>query len=408
MQVYIQEIMNLSKGVRRFILSESLLGISIGLYSMVFNLHLLEMGLTEVEIGEILSSGTLVMGIIAIPAALFANRFGRKKILTIGISLMAVGYLGIGLGVNYLTFFIFQIIYSIGITLLITSEIQLIYSYCSKRKEETIAFSLLFSMFTLFTGLGTLLGGVLPMWIGGYTTIYQSSILIASLLVFIVALIRGVLLPKEKIIIIKKAISFNFRGIFNKFSNKALWLFSIYIFFIGMAYSFLNPYHNIIVKFRFDWSDLEVSLLLAVNGFFLFLGSFFLPILLDKIAFKKLYFLIYFVNILLSILLFFALPVSLFVTFFLIRGGSFTMLSNLVDSQSMQAINEEDRNLFAGMRSVTRSIGSALAAYLSGIILAAKNFSLPFLLSAILLIISYLFFIKWIYPILKDNDVIIE
>ena len=97
-----------------------------------------------------------------------------------------------------------------------------------------------------------------------------------------------------------------------------------------------------------------------------------------------------------------------FIVFFLIRGGSFTMLSNLIDSQSMQAIKEEERNLFAGMRSVSRSVGSALASYIAAFILASKNFSLPFLLTGIVLIISYLFFLKYIYPQLKEKETIID
>ncbi|MGD9679412.1 MAG: MFS transporter [Vulcanibacillus sp.] len=405
MLIYLREIINISKGSRYFILSESLLGIAIGIYSLVFNLHLLEIGLTEVEIGEILSIGALVMGIFSIPAALSANRYGRKKLLILGIGLLAVGYAGIGIGVDYFTFFVSQIIASIGITLLITSEIQLLYSYCISRKEETLVFSLLFSTFTLFTGIGILLGGVLPKVIGGRTTIYQSSILLAAFLILIIAIVRGFLLPKENISWVKPMNSFNIKNFINRFSSRTLWLFSIYTFFIGMAFSFLNPYYNIIIKFRFNWSDIEVSSLLAVTGIFLFLGSFFLPMLIERMELKKLYFFVYLVNIALSVLLFFTIPVTLFIFLFLIRGGSFTMLSNLIDSQSMQAIKEEERNLFAGMRSVSRSVGSAIASYIAAFILASKNFSLPFLLTGIVLIISYLFFLKYIYPELKEKDI---
>ena len=129
MSNYINELLTMSKGVRRFIASESLLGISIGLFILVFNLHLLELGINEAQIGEITSIGTLVIGILAVPSGLLANRFGRKRLLVSGLFLMGIGYGGFGISEQYLTLLFFQIITSIGITLLITSEIQLLFYY---------------------------------------------------------------------------------------------------------------------------------------------------------------------------------------------------------------------------------------------------------------------------------------
>jgi len=87
------------------------------------------------------------------------------------------------------------------------------------------------------------------------------------------------------------------------------------------------------------------------------------------------------------------------------------MLNNLVDSQTMQATSEEDRNLFAGMRSVTRSLGSAIANFTAGIILAEKNYFLPFLISGLILLAGYLYFIFMVQPLLEEkqqNEAIIE
>lgn len=78
---YFREIFNMSNSVKRFIITETLVGISLGIYGMVYNLHLLDLGFSEADIGEIVSSGTLVMGIMSIPAIFMANKIGRKKCL---------------------------------------------------------------------------------------------------------------------------------------------------------------------------------------------------------------------------------------------------------------------------------------------------------------------------------------
>lgn len=79
MSFYIKDLLQLSTGVRRFLISEAFYGIGIGLYTLVLNLHLLFRGLREDEIGALVSMGILIMGVLAIPVSLLANRTGRKK-----------------------------------------------------------------------------------------------------------------------------------------------------------------------------------------------------------------------------------------------------------------------------------------------------------------------------------------
>lgn len=406
MWAYIDEVTHLSSGVRRFIASEALLGIAIGLYALVFNLHLLDIGFDEAGIGKITSMGTLIIGIFSIPIGLLTNYFGRKKLLVSGLTFMGIGYLGIGFGQEPTTFYISQIIASIGISMLITSEIQLLFYYSRSKKEETKAFSMLFAMFTFFMGIGTLLGGFLPNLLGGRTTVYQSTIIIAALLVLSSALVRGVLLPAEKSRDIDHRPSLSLGEMKRQLKNKRIWLFAFFTFLIGASYAIVVPYFNIILKFRFTLNDELISLLLTINGLFLFLGSFFMPYFLERWGDRKTYFILYITTIAVSLVLFINVPIGVFSMLLFTRGGSFTMLNNLIDSQTMQAIADEDRNIFAGLRVVFRSVGSAIANLSAGIILNYKNYSLPFLISGLLLLSSFIFYITLIAPQFEEinND----
>lgn len=401
---FINDIRGLSIGVRRFIISEALLGISIGIFSLVLNLHLLSKGINEAEIGKITSMGTLIMGIVSIPFGLMANRFGRKRILVLGLALMGIGYLLFALGNQPITFYMAQAIQSIGLTMLIITEIQLLFHYCSSKQEETQSYSLLFAIFTLFVGVGTILGGYLPRWIEIGDSKYQGSLLVATAVMFLISVVRGLWFPKEQP---TGSITdhTNIKGKNRKrwLPSRGIWVFSTFALLMGITFAFIGPFLNVIVKFRFGWTDEWVSILLTINGLFLFFASLMMPYLFNRFGIAKAFYRIFIINIVLTFALFFTMPAALFAIILLWRGGFFMLLSNMVDSQSMSAIAEDERNLFAGIRSVLRSIGSAIATYMAGIILVAKNYSLPFLLASASILLTLVFFLLVVRPLLDEQ-----
>ncbi len=400
---YFRDLFNLSKGIRRFVASESMLGISIGLFVLVYNLHLLQLGFSPNDIGKITSIGTLIMGVLSVPISLLANHLGRKKLLVTGLVFMAIGYFVVAIGESYSIIFLAQIFISIGITLLITNEIQLLFYYSRSKKEETKAFSMLFAVFTLFTGVGTLLGGFIPKWLGGHTTVYQSSLIVAAAFMLLVAIVRGIFLPKEEGPTPNQVNPFAMKRLKEQLSSRSIWILSLFTLLLGGTYAIVIPFLNIIVKYRLDWSDELVSMLLTINGLFLFIGSILTPYILERLSINKAYLVAYSINILVSVLLFFTVPVWFFAFLLLFRGGSFTLLSNMVDSQSMQAVEEEERNLFAGIRTVLRSFGAAIFNFIAGIILNFENYYLPFLIAAILLIVGSIYFLVWVSPIIANK-----
>src|SRR5690606_38192404 len=129
-----------------------------------------------------------------------------------------------------------------------------------------------------------------------------------------------------------------------------------------------------------------------LHGFALFIGSIVAPTFIERFGIKRTFFYIYLVNIVCLFLLFLNMSPYLFTFLLLIRGGGFTMLTNLVDSLSMSSFKDEERDVYAGMRAVFRSVGSALAAFMTGTILSSKNYTLPFFITACLLILGYVYF----------------
>lgn len=409
MRSYIHSMIgDLSPGVRRFIGTESLFGIGAGILALILNLHLLQLGFNEKEIGQITSLGALATGLFSLPAGLLIRVTGRKPMLVLGMAMAALSLIGFGAATSPLEVTACQLAWSIGITAIVTSEIQLIFEYCRDKREETRAYSLLFAVFTLFTGVGTLLGGYLPNWLGGTTTVYQYSFFAAAACFALSSVLRGFLLPASGTASKKtdtahtsknKSQSSGDAGEYKPHS--VLFVLCAIIFMSGLLFGLLNPYLNVILKYRFELNDGAISLVLTLSGFFLFLGSLLVPYLLEKAGVRKTFGLLFLCNALFAFLLALSVPATLFSVLLLLRGGLFSMLSNLIDSEAMSAVPEADRNLFAGMRTIARSAGNALAAYATGFILAASDYRLPFILTGIMLVLGYGLYIWSAQPILE-------
>lgn len=388
---------DLSPNVKRFIATESLFGIGVGISSLILNLHLLDLGFSKGDIGKITSLGALTIGLASLPAGFIVKLVGRKTMLVIGMLMAFLSLLLYGIGTSIVAVTVAQIVCSLGITAILNSEIQLIFQYCRTKKEETSAYSLLFAIFTLFTGLGTWVGGYLPEWLPGHTTMYQYAFFIAGGCLGLSGILRGLLLPSSHVKAEASATD-EVSGLHTakptdppkkRHAIYFLLLLSLLIFNSGFTFGLLSPFLNVILKFRFQMDDSNISGVLALSGFFFFIGSIVMPYVVERWGSRRTFVFLFLYNIVIVALMAMTMPAAVFAMLLLIRGTGFTMLNNLMDSQCMSAVVEEDRNLFAGMRTVSRSIGNTIASYWAGYILAGSHYSLPFLLTAAALLGGY-------------------
>lgn len=392
----------LPRGVRRFVLSEALLGISLGLFSLVLNLHLLAAGMSEEAIGVLTALGTIVVGLSAIPIGLLARHWGRKKLFISGITLMGIGYILFGSTTHTTVFYMAQAIQSLGIALLITTEVQLLFSYAGKAHLETQSYSMMFAIFTLFSGVGTFLGGYIPLWLPTAGTPYQSALWMAGGGMLLLAVIRALLLPPETVSSQKantprsdpssRRLSPKDGTSVFRFLSLSEWQLIGLVMLSGSVFAVITPFQNIILKLHFNAGDETISWVLTLAGFFLFIGSLSLPRVLSIFGQQKTYHLLFIANTLLLVLLALPLPLGIFTTFFLIRGGAFTMLNNLIESQTMSYVVEERRDSFAAFRSLFRAISSALASYLGGLLLEYGSPLLPFAVGALLIGLEWIYY----------------
>ncbi|QHT60837.1 MFS transporter [Paenibacillus lycopersici] len=472
---------DLSPGVKRFIATESLFGIGAGIFGLILNLHLLDLGFSKAFIGQITSLGALTVGLTSLPAGLIVKRVGRKKMLVIGMLLAFVSLVLFGAGTGAAAVIAAQLIWSLGMTAVVNSEIQLIFQYCRSKKEETSAYSLLFAVFTFFTGVGTWVAGYLPDWMPGHSTVYQYAFFAAGGCLALAGILRGALLPSTNARAeiaagaadsdaensaggaagiaaeaatgraeqaaaeaaagragkaateaatgrAGKAATEAATGRAGKAATEAatgraeqaaasgpaasaeaaakakkgqasyrfLLLLAMLIFTSGFTFGLLNPFLNVILKFRFGMEDGLISGLLALSGFFFFIGSLAMPYCVERFGSRRTFVGLFLFNAIIAAAMAASMPAALFAGLLLARGAGFTMLNNLMDSECMSAVDEDERNLFAGMRTVSRSVGNTIASYWAGYILAGDHYAWPFLLTAAAVLAGYAIYARFV------------
>ncbi len=406
MREYLQELSVLPKGVKQFLLSEPFLGMAFGLHALLFNLHLLAHQVNEVEIGKITAIGSLVMALVAIPFGILADRIGRKKVLVSGLTIITISHYFIAFGSSFEHFLIAQFILSFGMAMMIAAEIPLLFKYCHTNKQETQTYNMMFAVFTFFTGLGTLIGGYLPQLLDGGHEHYQGTMIFMAISMTVVTIARYFLPDEGKAAPKNEGEKHRFKLTFkNVMPNKKLLIYAGFSIFSGAAFAFLIPFFNIIIKFRLDWTDANVAILLTANGLILSIASFMTPYLLDKWGLKRVSFALFVLTISASFLLALTIPLSVFLVFFIVRSGVFTALFNVIEGQALQATDDRERSLHASLRSIGRSLGATTAAYLAGIILGLGNYWLPFLASGIVVLLAYFYFhLFMLKPLQCDLD----
>ncbi|WP_338554116.1 MFS transporter [Paenibacillus sp. KS-LC4] len=439
---YGKAIKQLAPAAKWLIFSEICFGMTMGLSSLVLNLYFLSNGVNEEAIGHLTSVSTLMGGAVGIPASMLAGRLGRKRIMVIGISLMSGSFALFAVSDHLLLYYCAQVMLSCGIVFIVATETQLLFQYNRSRESETQAYSLFFAVFMFFNIGGTLLGGYMPRWLGTPEDSFKPQLWLAAIFMLLLAIIRGWKLPSDLHAAVKQqtqeahhpvevrptaatkarktgagrvnqaAVTVAGKSASRKFirlfapiwPTKQVWLLSGFIFITGIAGALTMPFLNVIVKYQLNWENEAVSSLLAAHYSFLFIGTLLVPSILSRLGEVKTYMLLFALTIISAAVLSATSSVSLFAGALLLRGGLFAFLNTLIDSNTMSSLPDEDRNSFAGLRSLFRSIGGAAAAYATGLMLEHNNIQLPFLITAIVMLISALYFWYVVRPLLHKQQ----
>lgn len=96
---YVQAWQGYAPDLRRVLFVSAMMGFTLdgGIYSVVFNLYILRMGLGPEVVGQVNSAGLLSFALASLPAGWLGGRFGARKMMVAGVTLALAGMLAVPL-----------------------------------------------------------------------------------------------------------------------------------------------------------------------------------------------------------------------------------------------------------------------------------------------------------------------
>ncbi|WP_332648506.1 MFS transporter [Lysinibacillus sp. 54212] len=288
---WLKNLKSFNRNIRLFIVANVLIQIGMGVFSVMYNLYIRELGLPEAVNGSVISVTSLATAIMLVPAGILSDRFGRKWILILGTLLTAFMLLGRSLVTAEQPMLVLGFATGIVWALTQVSGVPFL-AENSKPSERMHLFSIHFALVTVANVIGSLLGGVIAdvaMWLGasGVSSIQIS--LIAGVAIFIVGIFPLFSLkPVRKLEEVKTNLALEEEEVKTEAGFKAnlkmIVLFGFANLLIGTGSGLVIPYLNLYFANRFDASNTYIGLILALGSAMTAIAMLIGPLLVKRVG----------------------------------------------------------------------------------------------------------------------------
>lgn len=259
-----------NKNIRLFLLSSILGHIGMGIFMIIYNYYIRELGFDEQVNGKVIAMTATATAIMLLPAGILSDRFGRKKIIFWGGLFSAITLLSRSLFIDESTLLTAAFLSGIFMAFIQVSTIPLL-AENSNEKQRVHLFSFNFAIMMVANVIGNILGG-------GLSDVFQAVFSLDPVTSIRVTLIIGSvfffasLVPLAKIHEQKKTakqkkerksylelIKNNKKGV------KIILFFAVAQIIIGFGSGLVIPYLNLYFTDRFEVSNSLVGLILSLG-----------------------------------------------------------------------------------------------------------------------------------------------
>ncbi|TES52410.1 MFS transporter [Halalkalibacterium halodurans] len=265
-----QQCKGFNRNVRHFFVSSLLSNIGLGIFMVIYNYYIRELGYDEQVNGRVIAMQAMATAIALLPAGFISDQKGRKKMIFIGALLTAISLLlrsifageSLLLMTAFMTGFFLAFIQVSAIPLLAEN---------SSEKERVHLFSFNFALIMIANVIGNLLGGILTdawnvLWGVSMLSSVRLTLLIGTACFF--AALWPVLQIEERS---KQANAHHEDTSLiqqmkqHRSSLKLIGLFAIANVLIGFGSGLVIPYLNLYFTDRFDMSTSLVGIVLSMG-----------------------------------------------------------------------------------------------------------------------------------------------
>ncbi len=279
---YLSHFQNFSRNVKIFLIGNAINGMGMSIHGLLFSLYLKELGYGETIIGNLISTASLGISIMAIPASLIIDRFHVKHLVISGMAFCSLFYFIQIFHTDVSSLFIFGLVAAM-FQALFSISVSPFYLRNSTPKVRVHLFTLNSSLNMAAHLLGYAIGGYLPAimrWFNNDLSRIESmryaivgSLVIVTLSNLIFMKIQRVPIPKQK------------KRVFEGLREKDWVILGKLIspkLCLALGSGLTVPFINIYLSDRFDFSTKMIGVSYALLQLFIFIGIFVTPSLVKK------------------------------------------------------------------------------------------------------------------------------
>ena len=390
-----------SRNVRLFLSATVLNGFAMGIWMVLFNLYLLDLGFREDFIGYMLLLGGLAAGLAAFPAGIICGKVGRKKILLTGVAVGSIFNAILVFTSNpilLLTVNLFQGFGGLASILFWVAQAPFMMEN-SKPEERTHLFSINLATWFLSNMAGSYAGGFLPGVFSNLFGVETENVMVyrAALTVSVVFLFLA-LLPYY---VIRERPYQKNNATTSRFSLKAIQSRAVMgklvlaLAPIGLGAGLIVPFFNVFFQNKLEATPEQIGIIFALGNVMTAVGIVLAPVVSGRlgkvhaIAFTQLSSIPFIFGIAFSPNLGFA-AVS-----YLARGALMVMGAPIYQNLAMEVVQTEERAPTSGLTTMADRIPRAIGSSIAGQMMTGGNYVLPYMITSAFYFVGGILFLTF-------------
>lgn len=264
--------------------------IGLGIFSVVYNFYIRELGFSQDVNGQIISLTSLGTALMLVPAGIMSDRIGRKKVMMYGVLFAGVVLFLRSILEPHSLLIVTGLTTGVFTAFLQVSSIPWL-SENSSPEERVHLFSLHSALMTAASVIGNLLGGMLTDAFSLFTSDLSSiryTLIIGSVFYFLAFIPISKMMERRKSRVINSESTSkpNIREFFaeNKTGIKIIALFAIAQILIGFGSGLVIPYLNLYFADRFAASNSIIGLIISLGQAATAVAMFIGPLVVQKVG----------------------------------------------------------------------------------------------------------------------------
>lgn len=364
---WVQTIKSFNVNIRNFMIANFCTQIGMGVFMVMYNIYIKELGLSEAVNGSVVSLNSLALVFMLVPAGLISDRVGRKNMIVAGTVLtvcmlamrsVVVAEDSIRL-LAFCTGLVWAFVQVSGVPFL---------SENSNAQERMNLFSIHFSLVTVANVIGNLLGGVMADAFQFFGMPIVESIRYALLVGCLILLAGLPFMLRVKTPSRKVRLAAQESGGFAKpvgkpnfkFNLKMIALFSVSNLLIGIGAGLVIPYLNLYFANRFEASNSTIGLILALGSGMTAVAMLLGPILVKRVGKVKALIIFQFASIPFLFLTAFTNSLLLAAIGFLMRQALMNAGNPITSAIAMEVVDDRYKGFANSVNQMIFNVGWAL------------------------------------------------